>query len=77
MAQRFYDELERSPAEAGWVADAFGAAGAGLLALRDGFAPTGELRVKREGNKLLRGFRDAAEGYAEYAGREVQTEAKL
>jgi hypothetical protein len=70
MAQRFFDELATSPVDTTeWVVDAFGAAGKGLLSMRDGFAPRGELRVKRVQNKLLRGYRAPAEGYSEYEGR--------
>ena len=72
MAQRVFDELRNSEGEAhtaDYLRGVFGEAGAALLDLAPGFAQEGALRVKREQNVLLKGYRDPAAPYSAYEGR--------
>ena len=73
MAQRVFDELREGAGDEGddateYLRGAFGEAGAALLDLAPGFAPDGELRVKREQNLLFKGYRDPGAPYSEFEG---------
>ena len=69
--ERPLDVLRAHPPIAPWIRATFGQGVDGLLRLAPALAPDGPARLKRVGNKLLRGFRPSmgpADSYSEYRG---------